>query len=119
MQLTIIQTHTSPVIDEFAEKMETLNLLHYASEAATEMEFDSLEELHNSVKYAMELCLSAGIPIKGNFQRVYKSFDDGLTYDWKLSVLAYKLVCIHGSSSNPHVARLTIQLIKDQHLNQF
>jgi hypothetical protein len=75
--------------------------------------------LHNSVKYAMEICLSAGIPIKGNFQRVYKSFDDGLTYDWKLSLLAYKLVCLNGKSSNSNVARLTIKLIKDQHLNHF
>ena len=119
MQLTIIQTRTSPVVDEFSEKMAALNLLHYASEAAMEMEFDSLEELHESVKHAMELCMSAGIPIKGNFQRVYKCFEDGLTYDWKLSLLAYRLVCLNGKSSNPMVARLMIQLIKNEHLNHF
>ena len=119
MELTIIQTHTSPVVDEFAEKLAGLNLLYYASEAATEMEFDSLEELHESVKRAMELCMSTGISIKGNFQRVYKCFNDGVTYDWKLSLLAYRLVCISGKPWNPNVARLTVQLIKDQHLNQF
>lgn len=85
MQLTVIQTHTSPVVDEFVEKMTTLNLSAYASEAAIEMEFDSLEELHESVKRAMELCMSAGIPVKGNFQRVYKSSVEGILYDWKLS----------------------------------
>ena len=66
MQLTLVQTQTSPVMDEFAEKMAALNLLYYASEAANEMEFDSMEELQDSVKRAMEFCLSAGIPIKGN-----------------------------------------------------
>jgi hypothetical protein len=119
MQLTLIQTHTTPVVEEFAEKMATLNLLYYASEAALEMEFDSMEELHDSVKRAMEFCLSAGIPIKGNFQRVYKCFDDGITYDWKLSPLAYRLVCFSGKPSNPNVARSFIQLIKDDHVNHF
>ncbi len=119
MQLTIAQTRTSAATDEFAEKMRMLNLTAYASEAATEMEFDSLEELHGSVKRAMELCLSAGIPIKGNFQRVYKSSVDGIVYDWKLSVLAYRLVCLNGKSSNPTVARLAIKLIKNEHLNHF
>ena len=119
MQITIIQNHTSPIVDEFAEKMVTLNLLYYASEAAGEMDFDSIEEMHEAVKRAMELCISDGISLKGNFQRVYKCSDDGIVYDWKLSVLAYKLVCISGKSSNPNVARLTIQLLKNQHLNHF
>lgn len=118
MELSITQTHTSPVIDEFAERLEILNLMYYASEAGAEMEFGSLEELHHSVKQAMELCISAGIPLKGNFQRIYKSFDDGLTYDWKLSLLGYRLVCLNGYSANPKVARMIIQLIKNHHLNQ-
>src|ERR1035437_9714813 len=100
MQLALVHTQTSPVVDEFAEKMAELNLLYYASEDATEMEFDSMEELHNSVKRSMEYCLSAGIPIKGNFQRVYKCFDDGISYDWKLSPLGYRLVCLNGNPSN-------------------
>lgn len=119
MQLTVIQTHTSPVVDEFVEKMTTLNLTAYASEAAIEMEFDSLEELHESVKRAMELCMSAEIPVKGNFQRIYKSSADGIVYDWKLSPLAYRLVCLSGNPSNPIVARFIIQLLKNEHLNHF
>lgn len=119
MELTVVQTHTSSVVDEFAEKVAALNLMYYASDAASEMEFDSLDELHESVKRAMELCMASGISMKGNFQRVYKSFDGGLTYDWKLSLLAYRLVCISGRSSNPMVSRLIIQLIKNDHLNHF
>lgn len=117
MQLTLIRTQTSPVLEEFAEKMAALNLLYYASEAAAEMEFDSFEELHDSVKRAMEFCLSAGIPIKGNFQRVYKCYDDGISYDWKLSQLGYRLVCLNGNPANSNVARSFIQLIKNDHLN--
>jgi len=119
MQLTLVQTQTSPIVEEFAEKMATLNLLYYASEAATEMEFESMEELHDSVKRAMEFCVSAGIPLKGNFQRVYKCFDDGISYDWKLSQLGYRLVCLNGKPSNSNVARSLIKLIKDEHINHF
>lgn len=119
MQLALIQTQTSPVVDEFIEKMASLNLLYYASEAATEMEFDSTEELQDSVKRSMEFCLSAGIPIKGNFQRIYKCYDDGILYDWKLSDLGYRLVCLNGKPSNPNVSHLLIKLIKDEHLNHF
>lgn len=117
MQLTRIQTQTSPVVDEFVEKMAALNLLYYATEAASEMEFNSIEELQDSVKRSMEFCLSAGIPVKGNFQRVYKCFDEGITYDWKLSQLGYRLVCLNGKPSNSTVARSLIQLIKDNQVN--
>ena len=119
MQLTIIHSQTSPVVDEFEEKLAMLNLVHYASEAINEMEFESLEELHESVKRAMEICISAEISMKGNFLRVYKSYVEGITYDWKLSELAYKLVCISGNPSNPNVAHAIIQLIKNEHLNHF
>lgn len=83
------------------------------------MEFDSQEELYESVKRAMELCMSAGIPVKGNFQRIYKSSADGIVYDWKLSTLAYKLVCVSGKPSNPSVARLTVQILKNEHIKHF
>jgi uncharacterized protein YqgV (UPF0045/DUF77 family) len=119
MKLAVIESRTSTVVDEFVEQMEELNLIHSASEAATEMGFDSIDELHESIKRAMDLCLSSGISIKGNFKRIYKSFDNELTYDWKLSLLAYKLVCLNGKPSNPNVAKLNIQLIKNEHLNHF
>ena len=119
MQLTIIPTNIYPVVEEFGDKMAMLSLTSYASEAGVAMDFDSAEELHESVKRAMELCISAGIPTKGNFQRVYKSSPDGIVNDWKLSLLAYRLVCLSGRSSNPSVAHFTVDLIKNEHINHF
>lgn len=119
MKISIIETQSSPVVDSFVEKLAELSLIHYASEAVSEMEFDSFEELNESVKRAQEICLSAGIPMKGNFLRVYKSYAEGISYDWKLSPLAYRLVCICGNPSNPNVASALIRLIKNNHLNQF
>ena len=108
------QTYQSPVITDFMEQMKELNLVHYASDAADEMEFEDLSEFHDSVKRSMSICLHAGIPIEGNFKRIYKSSNNGIVYDWKLSLLAYRLICLNGGSSNPNVARMQIELIKLQ-----
>lgn len=118
MELIITQSYQSPVIDYFLEQMKDLNLIYYASDLAREMEFEGPIELDEAVKRSMELCRQANIPIDFNFKRVYKSSYDGITYDWKLSVLAYRLVCINGGTFNPHVAQMQIELLKNQSENQ-
>lgn len=96
------------------EQLKEINLMYYASSAAEEMQFEDIAELHEAVKRAMELCLHSRIPIDGNFKRVYKSSYNGIVYDWKLSLLAYKLICINGGSANPNVARMQVDMIKKQ-----
>ena len=81
------------------------------------MEFENISEFHQAVKRSMELCLQAGISLDGNFRQIYKCSYEGIEYDWKLSILAYKLVCLNGASSNAKVARMQIELLKVQHLN--
>ncbi len=112
MELIIRQTDTNPVIDYFLEQMKDLNLVCYASDVAKEMEYVNEIELEEAIQRSMELCQKANIPLDFNFKRIYKSSFDGLIYDWKLSFLAYKLVCINGGTYNPNVAQLQIQLIK-------
>lgn len=106
------RTYLSQSSKEFLEQLKDLNLVRYASEAAYEMEFGGMEEINATVKRAMELCIHAGIPIEGNFKLTYMCSNKGITYDWKLSVLAYQLVCLNGSSSNSNVARMQIDLLK-------
>lgn len=118
MELVTTKTYVTSIVEEFSKRLKELNLICYASEAAREMGFEDVAEFHEAVKRAMELCLHAGIPLEGNFRRVYKCSYDGIEYDWKLSVLAYRLVCLNGGSSNPNVARMQIELIKNQSLNQ-
>ena len=118
MELVTTKTYMTSVVEEFLQKVKELNLICYASEAAKEMEFESAAEFHEAVKRAMELCIHAGIPLEGNFRQIYKCSYDGIVYDWKLSVLAYQMVCLNGGSSNPNVARLQVELLKNQSLNQ-
>lgn len=109
-----LMTHTylSQSSKNLLEQLKDLNLIKYASEAASEMEFSGIEEINATVKRVMELCISAGIPIEGNFRLTYMCSSKGITYDWKLSLLAYQLVCLNGSSSNSNVARMQIDLLK-------
>lgn len=106
------RTYLSQGSQDFLEQLKDLNLVKYASEAAAEMEFDGIAELNETVKRAMELCIHAGIPVDGNFRRIYMCSPDGIVYDWKLSMLAYRLVCINGWSSNQNVAKMQIDLLK-------
>ena len=118
MELLKSKTYVAPLVDETDDLLKELNLVYYGSEAAIEMGFEDVCEFHDSVKRAMELCFQAEIPLEGNFKRIYKCSIEGIEYDWKLSVLAYKLVCLNGSIYNPKVARLQIELLKNQSVNK-
>ena len=99
------------IIEEFIKKIRELELIFYASEAANEMNFKNTTEFHEAVKRAMELCLNVGLPLEGNFMQIYKSSKEGLVYDWKISPLAYHLVCLNGECYNPKVARMQVDLV--------
>ncbi len=109
-----IQLYLSNQEDFLREQVREHNLVFFASEAAAKMDFEDIEEFHEAVKRAMELCLHAGIPLDMNFKRVYKCSYKGIIYDWKLSVLAFQMVCLNGSAANPNVARKQIELLKNQ-----
>lgn len=112
MQLTVITFPENNYYHEVAELRAEQNLVYYASEAADTMGFETIDELQEAVKRAMDLCISMGLPIKGNFKRIFKSTVIGLVFDWKLSVLAYHLVQLNGGASNPQVAKMQFDLLK-------
>ena len=119
MNIIVNHSHVNPTVEEFIERIALLNLIFSASDAGVEMNFDSGGELEVAVKRSMETCIAAGIPVRGNFQRVYKCSGDGIFYDWKLSLLAYRLVCINGSSANRSVAVMMIRMLKQAENNNF
>jgi hypothetical protein len=119
MKLAVITFPENNYFHEIAEQLIEENLVRYASEAADEMEFEKEEELLDAVKRSMELCVSAGLPVNANFKRIYKSWPDGIHFDWKLSVLAFYLVKLNGDPANHHVAELQIHLLKEQQMRSF
>lgn len=108
----VSRNYLSQSSKDFLEQLKDLNLVRYASEAAYKMKFGGMEEINTTVKRAMELCIHAGIPVEENFRLTYLCSPKGIIYDWKLSALAYQLVCLNGSSSNSNVAKMQIDLLK-------
>lgn len=117
MQLALTHNYVCPEVEDFMKQLKELNLVAYASEAAKEMGFCSADELTRAVKRSMQICENSGIPVEGNFKPIYKCSAEGIEFDWKLSGLAYNLVCINGESVNPKVASKQIELLKHNNLN--
>lgn len=112
MKLATIQSYVCPEVEEFMKQLKELSLVAYASEAAKEMGFSNNEEMVKAVQRSIRICENSGVPTEGNFKPVYKCSADGIEFDWKLSSLAYNLVCINGESINPKVAHKQIELLK-------
>lgn len=116
MKTALTRTYVCPEVEDFMKQLKELNLVTYASEAAKEMDFGSNDELVNAVKRSMWICENSGIPVEGNFKPIYKCSAEGIEFDWKLSGLAYTLVCINGNSISPKVASKQMELLKYNNL---
>jgi hypothetical protein len=114
--MVTIQIYQEQSEDMLSELTRELNLMYYASDVADKMQFQSVEEFHDAVKRAMEICLAAGLSVRRNFKQIYKCSPDGVTYDWKLSALGFQLVCLNGSPENPNTARMQINLLQDKNI---
>lgn len=117
METMLIREYQDSDVGDFVKRVKELGLTRYASEAVNEMKFEDITEFYEAVRRAMKLCVQAGFTMEENFIQIYKCSVDGIIYDWKISPLAYHLVCMNGKTSNPNVARLQIQLINKQFLN--
>lgn len=105
-------TYASPLVEDFLIQLRELNLTRYASEAAVEMNFGSVEELEDAVRRAFEACIAMNLDVQGNFKRTYVCSVSGVLCDWRLSYFAYRLVCINGRTENPSVARMQSELVR-------
>ncbi|CAN5266560.1 hypothetical protein BH09BAC5_BH09BAC5_25520 [soil metagenome] len=111
MSFALTRSYSESVQSGLLDFLNDLNLTCFASEAAHEMEFESMEEFHYAIKRAIEICVYSGISVEANFRQVYICTDTGISYDWKLSLLGYRLVCLNGYCYNKNVAKLQMELI--------
>ena len=112
MNLISITFPEDNYLHKIAEIEAEKNLIYYASEVAEEVGFASFDELQESITRSMAVCIAVGLPIKNNFGRIFKSTSIGIVVDWRLSLLAYRLVQINGNTSNNLVAELQIKILK-------
>ena len=111
MELVTASPQSIPIFELLLELERQQKLIYYASDAAIQMEFETEEEFLTSVNRSLEICIHAGFDPDDNFKKFYKCSADGISFDWKLSSLAYQLICLNGSCSNLMVAKMQIDLI--------
>jgi hypothetical protein len=79
----------------------------YASELTDRLKI-SEDDFDDAMERAFSACVSLDIPIKTNFRSVYRSFENYLVTDWKLSSLACYLIIINSDPANANVARIQL-----------
>jgi hypothetical protein len=79
----------------------------YASELTDRLKISD-DEFDDAMERAFSACISLDISIKNNFRSVYRSFENYLVTDWKLSSLACYLIIINADPANANVARVQL-----------
>ena len=88
------------------------NMRHYASEVIELVEIGKEEELQGAMLRAREACRVMGIPLENHFKKVYRDAEHEVVCDYKLSPLAFGLVCINANPTNRNIAQIQVELVK-------
>jgi hypothetical protein len=91
----------------FRDEEPVIRYICYASELKERLNVSD-EELEVAIDRAFKACASLGISIRQNFKSVFRTCDDHLLEDWKLSPLACYLLVINADPANERVARMQI-----------
>jgi hypothetical protein len=100
------EIHTQPPV-LYREPETVIKYVCYASELTERLNV-SEDELDAAVERAFKACASLNISIKHNFKSVFRTCEDHLVTDWKLSALACYLIVINADPANERVARMQV-----------
>ncbi len=97
---------------EFIDAAIDSNMRHYASEIIELVEMGKEEELRGAMMRAQEACRVMDIPLENHFKKIFRDAEHSVVCDYKLSPLAFGLVCINASPANKNIARIQVEMIK-------
>lgn len=114
MNITIYE-HTLPrFLDDFIENFNRRNCIYYASDLFKDNLFSKEIAINYAINRAKYACTALKIPLAEHFVSVYRSIDDEVYVDWKLSSFAAYLTLINGDPSDPLVARFQSDLFREK-----
>ena len=97
---------------EFIDAAIDSNMRHYASEMIELVDIGKEDELQGAMLRAQEACKVMGIPLENHFKKVYRDAEHEVVCDYKLSPLAFGLVCVNASPANKNIARIQVEMVK-------
>jgi len=103
-------SHRSPIAD-FIFAVKDSKLVHYASDLFPELDMVDEELFNHSLYRAQKVCTTMNFPVHEHFKKVYRTSDNNIYCDYKLSHIAYLLVSINGDVSSKKVAKIQMELV--------
>jgi len=103
-------SHQTPIAD-FIFAVKDSKLKHYASDLFPELEMIDEELFNYSLQRAQKVCATMNLPIHEHFKKVYRTSENNIYCDYKLSHIAYLLVSINGDVSSRKVAEIQMRLV--------
>jgi len=98
-------------LQEFIDSFQERNCKYYASEVFKDENFDEEETIYKAIDRAIKACISINLSVGQHFKTVYKSVNDDIYIDWKMSAFGCYLALINGDPTNPMIARLQMEII--------
>ncbi len=101
-----------PFIGDFIRRLTEYRMNRYASEIFQLLELETEKQFADALEKTIEVLQKAGIPAEHHIMPVYKDVRQTLIADYKLSPLAFGLLCMHVEPVNEKIARLRVEWIK-------
>ncbi len=112
MNITVYDNTTPHYIDDFIEIFNRRNCIHYASDLFKDKVFSKEIAINYAINRAKYACTALNIPLTEHFVSIYRSINDEVYVDWKLSSFAAYLTMLNGDPSDPLVANFQRALYK-------
>jgi hypothetical protein len=103
----------SHLFDEIEERFADKAMHHYASELLEKCLKDE-QELETAMQRTMIALCGAHLSCREHVKKVFVSYGDSIRNDWLVSDLAFRLIIMNADVSNPIVARLQVEIVKDR-----
>jgi Leu/Phe-tRNA-protein transferase len=102
----------NPSLTGFINAISDKELKHYASDLFPELEMEDEEAFNVSLRRARQVCITMNLPVEKHFKRIYRTSNNKIYCDYKLSHTAYLLVGINGDVRHGKVAQIQMELVK-------
>jgi hypothetical protein len=98
----------APFIARFIEQLVERGMSIYASDLYDLLEWDSEEQFSRTLEKVLDVLHKAGVPAEHHIRPVFAGFYNQTVTDYKMSPLAFALMCVHAEPVTETSARLQV-----------
>ena len=96
-------------IRDFIRHLVDNRLNLYASEVFDILDFRTESQFEQTLEKVLDVLHKAGIPAEHHIRPVFAGYRSQAVIDYKMSPLAFGLMCMHAEPVTEHIARLQVE----------